>query len=201
MIIRQRKKSYFRKLYWYIPIAILLACISYVLCLNWGFNTSEAPLWFWALDKFITVSTLLGAAYGAQYVFNKNARVRENRERRLKVLHDAMNSLHGIELIIKGFYDFDIPIEKIISPAKKEIRNMLSSMELHKIMLKKELKALEDAISEAVKSRAMMASRPSSYGVTDTRPLLLYFEKVLEPSIDKLKARVVSKYKDIEENH
>jgi hypothetical protein len=69
--------------YWLTPIGILLM-VGMWNGFNWKLNTESWPFWLWALDKLITIITIIGAALLAQYVLNKNAQMRESRDRRLK---------------------------------------------------------------------------------------------------------------------
>ncbi len=57
-------------------------------------NTPET--WRWAISTVVTVLSIFGAAYFAQRVFNKNARIREDRERRLQALQEILTNIHEL---------------------------------------------------------------------------------------------------------
>lgn len=69
--------------YWLSPFGIFIMWAAWE-GLNWKVNSDNWPIWVWFLDKSITIGAIFGAALLAQKIFNDNARIRENRERRLK---------------------------------------------------------------------------------------------------------------------
>jgi len=61
-------------------------------------NTPET--WRWAISTVITVISIFGAAYFAQRVFNRNARIREDRERRLLGLKELLTLAHELSVLL-----------------------------------------------------------------------------------------------------
>lgn len=60
------------------------------------YQISRWEFWQWVISTFITVGSIFGAAFWAQYIFNENARKRENRERRLKVIETLIETTTGL---------------------------------------------------------------------------------------------------------
>ena len=86
--------------YWFTPFGIVLIAVTILAMnygLNWKLNTESWPFWLWAMDKLITVGTIIGAALLAQHIFNENARKRENRERRLKRIESIFPVMDAIQ--------------------------------------------------------------------------------------------------------
>ena len=77
--------------FWLSPLGILVI-FSIWKGFDWKLDSTTWPIWFWALDKFITIISIIAAALIAQNIFNKNAKSRENRERRLKVIEKLIET-------------------------------------------------------------------------------------------------------------
>ena len=60
------------------------------------YQISRWEFWQWVISTFITVCSIFGAAFWAQHIFNENARKRENRERRLKVIETLIETTTGL---------------------------------------------------------------------------------------------------------
>ncbi len=175
-----------------------------LIALNWEVQFGEYTLGIWFLDKFSTALTILLVAYIAQQIFNKNAKSREDRERRLAALYRLMNSLHEIEEIIKGLYDPRVSIGSILSTAKKEIKNMRTTMLLHKLPLQKSLNNLYGALEQSSQPIATMnAIMPKYEGseYQDVHRLTNFLENVLDPAIADLKTNIIKQFKNVEINH
>ena len=115
--------------YWFTPFGIVLIAVTILAMnygLNWKLNTESWPFWLWAMDKLITVGTIVGAALIAQHIFNKNARKRENRERRLLKIDECL-----------------ILAEELIDPIGNFLRSNDQNLEKHYIALIKQLLRLK----------------------------------------------------------
>jgi len=128
-------KIHLKKYQLHYKCGLLAFTLSILIALNWGVQFGEYTLGIWLLDKFSTALTILLVAYIAQYIFNKNAKLREDRERRLAALYRIMNSLHEIEEMAKGLYNPQLSISGVLSPAKKELQNIHTNLLLHKLVV------------------------------------------------------------------
>ncbi len=88
--------------YWLSPLGIFIFWAAWE-GLNWKVNSDSWPIWVWFLDKSITIGAIFGAALLAQKIFNENARIREDRERRLKRVEKAIEISNQLRTIGRTF--------------------------------------------------------------------------------------------------
>ena len=88
--------------YWLSPIGILLA-LAFWHGFNWKLSSDNWPFWLWFLDKVITLLSIGGAAWWAQNIFNDKAKIREDRERRLKITQNMLANTNQIDDLFHQF--------------------------------------------------------------------------------------------------
>jgi hypothetical protein len=116
MNIKNRMKQLHAKLkayldwpipYWISPLGIfVISALSYLYSIAYDFAMPSTI--HWILDKTVFLGGILMAALIAQNVFNKNAKQREDRERRLKRIEDIIVILELIRLSGMEFLDCKI---------------------------------------------------------------------------------------------
>jgi hypothetical protein len=109
-------------------------------------NTPET--WRWAIGTAITVLSIFGAAYFAQKVFNKNARIREDRERRLLGLEEILTITHELAALLN---DMGKSIEQIDNSWNKMILAILKAHSINTLLgfeLNKSINRVENVVKQ-----------------------------------------------------
>ncbi len=199
-----RWKIHLRKYQYHYKCGLLAFSLCMLITLNWDVQFGGYTLGIWFLDKFSTALTILLVAYIAQQIFNKNAKAREDRERRLAALYRVMNSLHEIEDMAKELYNPNFSISDLLVPAKKELKNIHITLLLHKIPLQKCHHKLESALKQSVPHIPLRHEINPEFDSSEKEKLhriLNYLKNVLDPAISEFKTKVIKQFKTIEINH
>ena len=130
--------------YWLTPIGILIL-VGIWQGFSWKLNTENWPFWLWLLDKGLTAAIVIGAALYAQKVFNRNAILREDTDRRI-------NGAIELSTEIKQHLEKCILQERDINKMKEVSNSILeahshieAALEVHDLKIGGGLKDLMEA--------------------------------------------------------
>ncbi len=84
---------------WLSPVGFIFIFLLWQLCSQAFVLTADKwEFWQWIIERAIYIGAVILAALLAQHIFNKNARHRENRERRLKRIEECITIADSLRL-------------------------------------------------------------------------------------------------------
>ena len=162
--------------------------------------------WSWAISTFVTVGSIFGAAYCAQLIFNRNARTREKRERRLKALAQIVEKINSVYTFTSFSETEPSKLQDNYNHARHTTDHIEALIELYDFDLMNEL---DDLMRSFENLKDKINSYSIHYQKKETNLQYLSTAKSLEelivkklwPSLRKFRVSTIKLYSQIETNY